>query len=332
MNVLFEEVRVFDGARFLSGLTDVRVIHGVIESVDQKIAIPQDAQRVRGGVLFPGFCDAHVHLSFSEPAAVVKRGVTSVLDLGAPMTYALKPHEPLHFAFAGPLITAPGGYPTRSWGADGYGLEVATPAHAASAVSELIEHGVTIVKVAVEPSAGPVPSAEILKAVTETAHSRGLRVAAHALSAAAVTKALEAGVDVLAHTPTEALPLALVKRLAEKQITVISTVRAFGDARSTRRNLKNLAQAGCTIAYGTDLGNGNIAPGIDTAELAIVAEALGDANAAIAAATGVSGEFCGRGGRITPGVPADLVWVPAFRRLDDLNKELKVWIGGKQVA
>ena len=63
------------------GLHRVRLGSGRILSIDGKT---RDGQRFdcRGGYLLPGFIDAHVHLGLSEPAAVVRGGVTSVRDLG----------------------------------------------------------------------------------------------------------------------------------------------------------------------------------------------------------------------------------------------------------
>jgi imidazolonepropionase-like amidohydrolase len=145
-----------------------------------------------------------------------------------------------------------------------------------------------------------------------------------------VRAAFAAGVDVLAHTPVEPLPDELIRSLGSAGVTVISTVRAFGDRASTRANLAALAAAGCPIVYGTDLGNDGIRPGIDTAELEILSEALGGRDAAVAAATSGAGALAGVGGRIAVGKPADLIWRPAdVSSLAELRRDLKVWVGGK---
>jgi imidazolonepropionase-like amidohydrolase len=90
-------------------------------------------------------------------------------------------------------------------------------------------------------------------------------------------------------------------------------------------------EAGCTAVYGTDLGNGAIRPGIDTAELEILASVLAGPDAALAAATSAASGLAGCGGRVAEGEPADLVWVPAFERLGDLAGEPAVWVGGHRV-
>jgi len=329
-DLLFENVRLFDGERFLGGTRSVLVRHGTIEAIERSGIEPAEPTRFRGGILLPGFVDAHVHLSFSEAPVVVRGGVTAVLDLGEPLDYAFSDHPPLRYRAAGPLITAPGGYPTRSWGANGYGLEVAGEREARDAVAMLFHRGAAMIKVAIEPNAGPRLDDSMLQTVVEAAHARKLKVAAHALGVAPVRTAFGAGVDVLAHTPVEPLPDELVRALGSAGVTVISTVRAFGDRASTRANLAALAAAGCPVVYGTDLGNDGIRPGIDTAELEILTEALGGPDEAIAAATSGAGTLAGVGGRIAVGKPADLIWRPAdVASLAELRRDLKVWVGGK---
>ena len=327
--LLFKAVTLFDGERFEAHPIDVATLFGAILMVGEGLSLEGtgEVERVEGGYLFPGFVDAHVHLSFSEPEAVAAGGVTGVLDLGSPLAYAFSEHPPIRFAAAGPLITARGGYPTTSWGTNGYGLEVGDPDQARDAVGLLADSGAAIVKVAIEPDGGPTLEAETLRAVVEAAHGKGLKVAAHALTVDAVRDALAAGVDVLAHTPMEQLPEDLIASLGANGVTVISTLRAFGAHDSTRENLAALAAAGCPVAYGTDLGNGRILPGIDLAELELLERALGDRTRTLAAATSVAGALAGAGGRIAKELPADLLWVPRFDSWGDLTRDARIWIG-----
>lgn len=324
--MLFEDVRVFDGRRFLDGPRWVLADAGRVAAIEGAPIGTANEDRRAGGALFPGFVDAHVHLSFFDELAVLTGGVTAVLDLAEPETYAFAPHAPLRWRASGPLITAPGGYPTRSWGEHGYGLEVAGPSEAREAVARLADFGAAMIKVAIEPSAGPVLEPESLAALIDAAHGRGLKVAAHALDAASVAAALNAGVDVLAHTPVEPLPDPLVAALGSAGVTVISTVRAFGAKASTVANLEALAAAGCPVVYGTDLGNEGISPGIDAAELEILERALGGPEHALAAATSAAGALAGVGGTISVGAPADLVWCPSFDGFADL-RHVEVWMG-----
>jgi imidazolonepropionase-like amidohydrolase len=324
--MLFSDVHVFDGNRFCEGPRWVLAVDGKIVSIETAPIASAGEERHTGGVLFPGFVDAHVHLSFSDAASVVAGGVTAVLDLGEPEVYAFSPHAPLRWRSAGPIITAPGGYPTRSWGANGYGLEVAGRNEATDAVTRLIDHGAAMIKIAIEPGAGPVLDPATIAAIAAAAHARGSKVAAHALGASAVRTALGSGVDVLAHTPVEPLPDDLVVALGSAGVTVISTVRAFGAKSSTIANLRALAEAGCPVAYGTDLGNDGIRPGIDVAELEILEDVLGGREPALAAATSVAGTLAGVDARIAEGVAADLVWCPSFASFADLGR-VEVWMG-----
>ena len=223
-----------------------------------------------------------------EPAAVsraeVKGGLAAVLDLGAPERTLPLDHSPLRIRFSGPLLTAPGGYPTRSWGKNGEGLELATAADATAAVRRLSQRGATFIKLAFDPRF-PLLSLDIARAAADEAHRLGLRVAAHALETESVRLALDAGADVLAHTPRDALPQDILGRLEGKW--VISTLRAFAVAPA---RLRALADAGARIAYGTDLGNENTAPGIDAGELALIAKAGIDP---LAAATSAAADLLG---------------------------------------
>jgi len=106
-----------------------------------------------GLVLLPAFIDAHVHLSVAGKvpdvaAAELRGGVAAVLDLGEPERTLPLEAPPLRVRFAGPLFTAPRGYPTQSWGANGYGLELATPDEARAAVQRLAKAGARFVKLA----------------------------------------------------------------------------------------------------------------------------------------------------------------------------------------
>ncbi|MGH2830500.1 MAG: amidohydrolase family protein, partial [Actinomycetota bacterium] len=272
----------------------------------------------------------HVHLSFAKPGDVARGGVTAVLDLGAPADYAFAEHPPVRFRATGPLLTAPGGYPTRSWGANGYGLAVHGPEQARTAVATLAQRGAAMIKVALHGE--PALDEDTLHEIVDAAHARSVRAVAHALTVEAVRRAAAAGADALAHTPVEPLPGDVAAACGRRHMTVISTVRAFGDGRAARDNLAALDAAGCTVVYGTDLGNEDVAPGADPDELRIVAAALGSADAAWRAATSAGASFAGfDGGCVAEGAPADLVLLDELD-FDALRTPRAVLIGGERVA
>ena len=247
------------------------------------------AEVVDAAYVGPGIVDAHVHLAFGTVEQMWQRGVVAMRDLGAPPALAASVRSE-GVAVAGPLLTAPGGYPSRSWGADGFAAFVADAEEARRVVRDL---DVDLVKVALEPHGGPVPDAETVAAIVDAAHARGLAVTAHALTERMVERALDAGVDELCHTPAEPLTPRTVERIADAGIPVVSTIQCLGGAAAA--NAKALHEAGVRLVYGTDLGNDGTRPGVDVRELRRLADTgLGMAGA-LAAATRpiVTGERAG---------------------------------------
>ncbi|HEX6756390.1 MAG TPA: amidohydrolase family protein [Mycobacteriales bacterium] len=277
----------------------------------------------------PGVVDAHVHLAvgneaFGNEQEALRGGVVGVRDLGAPIGDALRhrtghrrpPAGSPYVGVAGPIITAPGGYPSRSWGAGGFATPVTNPAHARLVVRGLAGDGVDVVKVAVErgKEAGwPVPPTTVLRAVVAAAHDAGLRVVAHALTAEAVGRVLDAGVDELAHTPAERLAEPLVDRIAAAGIPVVSTLQTFfsgGGGRDAAANAAALHRAGVPLVYGTDLGNAGTRAGVDPRELDRLADTGLGRLGALRAATERSAAVAGvrlRTGRLVAGEPAAAV-------------------------
>ena len=260
-----------------------------------------------GLFLVPAFIDAHVHLQLvpGAPRALLRSGVAAVLDLGAPES-ALPFAEaaPLRVRFAGPLLTAPGGYPTQGWGKDGYGLEVASEKEATLAVERLFRSGSRFLKLAFAPR-NPTLAPAVARAAADQAHRRGMLVAAHALDRDSVQRALAAGADVFAHAPLEPIPL--------PGKWVISTLRAFG---GTVRGL------GARVVYGTDLGNQGTEPAIDARELALLEREGVDF---LRAATLDAAELLGAPdlGRLSIGSAASLL---AVRGLDPESLAHPVWV------
>jgi imidazolonepropionase-like amidohydrolase len=291
------------------------------------VAIPADL-RILGGPghwIGPGVVDAHVHLAFGDPVALLASGVVGVRDLGAPpaqarawRTRARPPAGWPSVAVAGPLFTAPRGYPSQSWGAAGFVVGVPSPDAAAGLVREVAARGVDLVKIALEPAGGaPVPGPATVRALVRAAHEAGLPVTAHALTAEMVTRALDAGVDELCHTPVERLGERTVERIAEADIAVVSTLQTFFSGRrgaDAARNAAALVRAGVRLMYGTDLGNTGTRPGVDPRELdRLAAAGLGRLGALRAATRGSARAhgMRGRTGRIAVGELAAVVLLTA---------------------
>ncbi|MDR5692933.1 amidohydrolase family protein [Agromyces indicus] len=264
------------------------------------------------GTMLPPLVDHHVHLQLTDPDAAVARGVAAVVDLGADpgaiATIARTEGLP-HVRYAGAFLTAPGGYPAgRSWapagsvrelrlvgegageGAGDAALEhraLAGPIEAA--VDEQHRFGASVVKVALNASAGPVFDRPTLDAVLAAARSRGLPVAAHAEGAGMAALAIEAGVDVLVHASfTERLDDALVAAAVAGGQAWISTlaIHVRDDAAAAEiaiDNLRRFHAAGGRVLYGTDLGNGDLSPGVNPHEIAALVRAGLAPSAVIAA-------------------------------------------------
>jgi imidazolonepropionase-like amidohydrolase len=262
---------------------------GVIAAVGRVHPVPEDVRVVAAdGIVMPAAADRHVHIELADPAAVVAGGVTAVRDLGWPADriFPLADLSELP-TFEGPLIRAVGpmltvrdGYPTRAaWAPPGTGRELADPDDAVAAVRELSRAGATAIKVSLNAEAGPVVTDAELAAICDTAHEVELPVTAHAQGAGQVERALGAGVDELAHAPwTQRLADDVVARCAA-QLRIVSTLDVLSYGRDTPElrtavdNLRRFHDAGGSVIYGTDLGNGPIPAGIDLRELRLLLDA-----------------------------------------------------------
>jgi imidazolonepropionase-like amidohydrolase len=270
------------------------------------------------GFLMPAIADRHVHVRLADPAAVLLGGVSAVRDLAWPADeiFALADASELPsfngplIRAAGPMLTGRGGYPTKErWAPPGTGLELDGPEHTARAVNELAMRGAGVIKVSLNAEAGPTPSDAELAALVESAHGRGLPVAAHVQGVGQAERAVGAGLDEFAHAPwTERLSERLLEAAA-RTMRVVSTldILSFGDVtpelRTACDNLVRFRAAGGQVVYGTDLGNGAIPPGIDVREALLLHEAVRMSPEEVLTAMTAT--------RLEPGSPADLI---ALRR------------------
>src|SRR5262249_24452088 len=187
---------------------------GATESAGPRRGCPrecgvEDVGRV-DGFLMPGVVDRHVHIGLADPGAVVRGGVTAVRDLGWNPDDVFRDAEASEGPFDGPLIravgpiiTCPGGYPSRaSWAPAGTALEVRGPEEAAAAVRRVLGRSqIAVLKVALNADAGPTLSDEELLAICDTAHQADAIVTAHVQGEGQAERAVGAGVDEFAHAP-----------------------------------------------------------------------------------------------------------------------------------
>lgn len=203
--------------------------------------------------LTPAFIDSHVHLAYWDVSDQLGRGgVAAVVDLAAPVDALDDPYPELDAVLqSGPMLTAPGGYPLDSWGANGYGIATANPKQARDNVAALASAGAAVIKIPIEATGG-LDDATI-EATIDEAHQRGMKVAVHALHDAEVRRAGSLGADLLAHAPVGPLEPETVELWRDR--AVVPTLDAFGPNEASFEALGKLRGVGAVVLYGTDLGN-----------------------------------------------------------------------------
>lgn len=229
-----------------------------------------------GLTVVPGFIDTHVHLGLLDPSEVLAGGLTTVRDLGwRPGTSygwvgaSGSPTWGPKVLVAGPMLTAPGGYPLRAgWAPSGTGV-----VYERGMLEKLRDSGSSVVKVTLEPGAGPTMEAERLAQLVDEAGKLGLQVVAHVSTVPELRKALAAGVQQYAHFvfDNSEVPPEIIEQMVGQETVVIPTLRVH-PAPSRLSNLQRYRAAGGRVVYGTDLGNGG-RPGIDIVELKLMQEA-----------------------------------------------------------
>jgi imidazolonepropionase-like amidohydrolase len=321
------------GSVFGAGKQNLLIDGGKVVAVGVAKDAAERVVDVGGRFIVPGFIDSHVHLAYYPEGAaeLASNGIVAVLDLAAPLNTLGVDHAPLRVLNAGPMITAPNGYPLNSWGAAGFGYGVATPAAGTAAVELLLEAGVAAIKVPL--TSAPTLDDATVKAVVNAAHAHGLKVYSHALEDKNAARAAADGVDVLAHTPTEALSEATL--LAWQTRTVISTLSAFGGGDAALKNLRDLRQRGARVLYGTDFGNTREA-GVQSLEITLLLAAGLDGTAIVRAGTSVPAEFLGLRdlGSLEVGKRASFLVLSADPTLDPhtLSQPSAVYVDGTLVS
>jgi imidazolonepropionase-like amidohydrolase len=280
-----------------------------------------------------------VHIALSEPRSVLEGGVTAVRDLGWPPDVIFSMADasespgfagPLIRA-AGPIITCPGGYPTRSgWAPPGTGLEVRGPEEAHAAAHDVATKSNGLIKVALNSDAGPTLSDQDLVAICEAAGEEDALVTCHAQGRGQVERALGAGIHELAHCPwSERLDDRVIEAMAG-HMRIVSTldIKSYGmetpELGVAIDNLRRFIEAGGRVAYGTDLGNGPIPAGIHPGEARHLSTAGLSMERILQAMTFLP---------LAPGEPADLLALDGnpLENIDALGRVTFVMRGGRRI-
>jgi imidazolonepropionase-like amidohydrolase len=327
--------RVFDGTRVLEHHA-VAISGDRIEAVTPTDRLHDETHLIHfAGTLLPGFIDLHAHLLLDQtPQEIILRhGLTTVRDTGGPLVRPTGGNGRLRVLGAGPIITAPGGYPVPVFGRDNVACEVTDVQTARAAVAQHAASGAALIKIALEPggspgapwtdghhghhSPSPTPwpmlSLEVVRAIVEEAHAHGLLVSTHLSGPDGARIALDAGVDEWAHVPCELLPDDLIARAAAG-VRIISTLDTESRCQGTLHNAHRLVEAGVRLLYGTDLAHTDVPWGIDAHELILMLQ-TGHGSLTpldvLSAATARAGEHLGLAplGQLVEGAPADFIGV-----------------------
>jgi imidazolonepropionase-like amidohydrolase len=225
-----------------------------------------------------------------------------------------------------------------------HGQVVDGPEEGIHAVREHRKLGADLIKIMPSGGVGSVgddPSRQLMsddeiKAIIDTAHSLGLKVAAHAHGKVAIDSAVRAGVDSIEHGSyadiesyalmkqhgTYLVPTVLVaQRLAElarahpeRMATPDMAAKILPIAPLMLNNLAGAYKAGVKIAYGTDTTGTMLRFGENAEELPVMVSAGMTPMDAVIAATGSAADLIGasdRVGSVRVGRFADIIAVTA---------------------
>jgi len=237
-----------------------------------EFVLPSDAEiiDVKGTTILPGFFNAHVHQAYNEHnlKTWAQSGVTTVRDLGGNLQNNLfsfrdrvnKNPQCARLVAAGPMVTVPNGYPSVPFGGS-YSFYVTSTEDARQKINQLLDDGADLIKIALESGVIfgrtiPMLSPEEAAAIVEVAHQRGTVVSAHVTVSQDLSKALDAGVDDMAHMVVDNLPDNLIQRMIADDVYWVPTLElwygtgAYGT--TATNNLRKFVDAGGKVALGTD--------------------------------------------------------------------------------
>jgi imidazolonepropionase-like amidohydrolase len=320
--------RVFDGRRVLHD-AGVLVRRGRIVEVGIVRGRPRRTIALGDATILPGLIDLHVHVPGDRLSG--RNGLMTVRDVGIPELALRAPFEPSgrpRTYEAGPILTVPRGYVSSS----SVGLVVTSSLTARAAVRRLVNEGAALIKIALENGgvAGrytPMLTLAEVRAIVDEAHRHGRIVTAHVLEQDGVERALEGGVDELAHMPCSHVSPGSMRTLARRRIPVVGTLHvalalhAAYPSFSCPDGLANarlFVAAGGTLLYGSDMGNPGIPDDVDVEELVLMEGAGLTPLEVLRAATSKAGAELGlpRLGRLAQGSSADLWAVPGDAATD----------------
>jgi imidazolonepropionase-like amidohydrolase len=368
-----------------SPITDGAVVmrDGAIASVGARheIVVPADASVIdcAGTTITAAFWNCHVHFTGPgwrdvefAPADALARdlramltswGVAHAVDTGSypPNTSALR-RRIRSGEIPGPSVMMASGSFVPPGGSPYYILptrlpELSRPDEAEAAVNAVLDGGADAIKLFTGSWAGPrsivVMSLDVVQAAVAVAHRRGKLVFAHPSNSAGARVAIDAGVDVLAHTYPSELDgpwdRSLIPRMRDQRMALIPTLKlwpheikkagldpAIADrlVATGGTQLRMLADSGGPVLFGTDVGY--MTDYDPTDEYVFMSHAGLTFPQILATLTTAPAERFGaaaRIGRLAPGMDADVVVIDGQpeREISALAKIRYTIVGGRVV-
>ena len=352
----------------------VLIRSGTITAVGEHLRTPAAIETIscRGCVVLAGFWNAHVH--FMEPKwsdaahqpqeklarqmsdMLTHSGFTTVVDTGSDTanTVALRRREE-NGDFAGPRILT-SGIPIFPAHALPYYLaqlppelkaklaQPETPQEAAAFVDKNRAAGADIVKLftgsIVSPGHITPMEVGIARAAVDEAHRMGQLAFSHTSNFKGTEVAIDAGVDVLAHTPedTDGIDEALLRRMIAQHMTIIPTLKLFShdDAIAKIRRLDyRYHELGGRLVYGTDTGFlTDYDQGEEFRQLMQAGFGFRDVLAMLTTAPTELFHLSRSEGKVMPGMRGDLTVLSEYPRLGNAEAFTKVLYtirGGKVI-
>jgi imidazolonepropionase-like amidohydrolase len=203
---------------------------------------------LNGLAVLPGFINTHVHSGFKhlegEPLrdfheeylkACINEGVTTVRDEGMltddSIEDVINKKQRLDKSGLYPRIVTTGKYFSAPGGYGGAApIGITTEEDARNHVNGIVHKGIDMIKTVLEdgldPSTFGLPklSDDLLMAICDEAHKRGVKVSAHVTQAHNLKRLVKAGIDDAGHMIYDDLSDELIREMIEKNIYIVPTL------------------------------------------------------------------------------------------------------------
>ena len=335
----------------------VLIEDGRISAVGSKasLRVPPDFQSLNcsGKTITAGFWNSHVHFferKWANATAVpapelthqlqdmfTRYGFTSVFDTGSPWQNTLRIRKRIEsgevlgprIRSTGEVLIAPGAMPADNiLGILGdmplRNLEVTSASEAKEASKKLLGMGVDGIKIHLQPPPPPKPPfpKDGIQAAVTLAHEVKKPVFVHPNSGADVIAAIQAGVDIIAHTTPQSGPWdgSLAVEMKDRRVALTPTLTLWESAMRHDRisaqdkfaaiaigQLQFWVASGGTVLFGTDIGAIDYDPSEEYKLMSRAGLSFRQILASLTTAPAAQFGDSERLGRIAVGLEADLV-------------------------